>query len=97
MTQTEDKIDRRFDYLRYINTILIAFILAFSVMCWNGIRSVKSVQEENGKMMVLIQERQSINIQNIASVSLRVTAMETLQSENIKAWVELNFIRKPQK
>ena len=97
MTQTEDKIDKRFDYLRYINTILIAFILAFSVMCWNGIRNVKAIQETVGNELILIRERQNVNTTNIDFLDKRVTLIESNVVENLKQWIDENYIRKPQK
>lgn len=94
MTKEDDK---RIDWLKFINTTIITIILGVSILCFTGISSLKEQQIEVGKELVRLKTIQDANTLAITILNGRVGAIETNQSELIKSWVELNFMRKTQK
>lgn len=85
---------KQIDWLKYINTFILTFILGFTMMCFISINSVKAAQEEQGKELVRIKTIQDANTIGVAALNLRVSAIEINQTNALKEWVDDNFERK---
>ena len=92
MTEKEDK--KQIDWLKFLNTFMVAMVLGFSVMCFTGIETVRTQQSEQGKELVRIKTIQDANTLSIATLNARVSAIEMNQTESIKNWVMANFVMK---
>jgi hypothetical protein len=89
--------DKRVAFLQYLNTAILTLIFGCSMLIFITLNNVKTSNEALSKELILVKERQNVNITNISNLNTRVTILETNTTENIKTWTENNFIRKPQK
>lgn len=92
---SNNSVDKKqVDWLRYINTFILTFVLGFTIMCFTSINTVKVTQAEQGKELVRIKTIQDANTLSISTLNARVSAIEMNQMEAIKNWVEANFQRR---
>lgn len=82
--------------LQYLNTGLLTLICGFSVMAAATLSDVRNRQEEVGKELVRMKTVQDQNVENVKEISSRVYTIELDGDENIKSWVDQNYLRKPQ-
>lgn len=86
--------NKKSTFLQYIITSILSIIAIVSVSILFTVRNVQTLQTEQGKELVRLKTVQDNNVQSITSIGSRVSVLEINQTEIIKAWVELNFIRK---
>lgn len=85
---------KKANFLQYVITSILSVIAIVSVLTFATVKSVQGTQIEQAKELVRLKTVQDNNVQNIISLSDRVSIVEINQTEAIKAWVELNFARK---
>lgn len=87
-------VDRRVSFLQSLNTIILTIISIGLIILLMMVNTVRENQEqtamEQGKMKV----QQDINVININKHDDRIGALEQQKQNEMKAWVESNFIRK---
>jgi len=91
-TKKEDT--KRTNFLQYAITNNISIIAIFSVLTFGTVRNVQTTQTEQAKELVRLKTIQDANVTSVSILNNRVSAIEINQTDLIKSWVELNFIRK---
>ena len=104
--QTKDKQmgERTNKFLQYINTALLSLILGVASMTSvkmtrfnNELKQVQIAQEVMKSEDTRLKTIQDINTISLTNLDTRVTTLEIGYVESIKNWVDLNYMRKPQK
>jgi hypothetical protein len=92
-----EKQQERVSYLQYLNTFLLTLICGFSIMAASTLKDVSDKQEKFGIELIRMKTIQEGDLSLGADVSERLRAVETGSFNDIKSWVDLNYVRKPQK
>ena len=85
------------EYLKYINTILLAIIMSLSVLAFNKIAQVHNSQEATGDKVIEVVTKQNELMRKVDDLDARVKVLEINYMNEIKTWVDANYVRKPQK
>jgi ABC-type Fe3+-citrate transport system substrate-binding protein len=92
-----ETLDKRLDWLKYLNTLLLTFISVVLIQLSVSVNQVKKEQIAQGTELVRMKTVQDINTASISSIDKRVSALELNYLDYIKTWVSDNFQRKPGK
>lgn len=93
----KEESDKRVRLLQYINTFILTAILGMSTMAAVQLTQVKDTQSELQAEVLRIKTIQDINTTNISILDSRVKILEINATADLKNWVDLNYVRKPQK
>jgi hypothetical protein len=93
---TQEKVDKRVAWLQYLNTGLLTLILGFAMMISSTVATLNKRQSDSEKEDLRLKTIQDMNVKNVDELYKRVTTLEVKYIEDIKGWVEFNYIRKPQ-
>ena len=84
------------EYLKYINTILLAIIMSLSVLAFNKIAQVHNAQEATADKLIEVTTNQVAVMRKVDDLDARVKVLEINYMNEIKTWVDANYVRKPQ-
>lgn len=89
---------------QYLNSFLLSLIAIFSIFILTTVRNVRESQIKLSLEQTVMQGEdlrlktiQDINVINVANQESRIIVLETNYIERLKNWIDLNYIRKPQK
>ena len=85
------------DWLKYANTVLLAVIMSLSVLAFAKITTIHNSQEATAQKMVEVSVKQEVMIDKVIDLDARVKVLEINYMNEIKTWVDANYVRKPQK
>ena len=85
------------EWLKYVNTILLAIIMSLSLLAFNKINAVHNSQEAQELKLVEVATKQVEVMKTLDGLEARVLVLEINYQEQIKTWVEANFQRKTTK
>ena len=85
------------EWLKYVNTILLAIIMSLSVLAFSKISAVHDSQEAQELKLVEVATKQVEVMKTLDGLEARVLVLEINYQEQIKTWVEANFQRKTTK
>ena len=85
------------EYLKYINTVLLAIIMSLSVLAFAKITTIHNTQEETGNKVIEVVTKQNELMRKVDDLDARVKVLEINYMNEIKTWVDANYVRKPQK
>jgi hypothetical protein len=88
--------DKRTQMLQYLNTFILTCILGFAVMIFTTLNTVKKDNVEAQKELLRIKTIQDYNSAAIVKLDQRVDALEIMRDQEIKDWVDKNYVRRPQ-
>jgi len=88
---------KQVDWLKYLNTSILSVILGFTILVSRSLSIVKEDNIETQKELLRLKTIQDIDVSSMKAVELRVGLLELNYTEELKKWVENNYIRKPQK
>jgi LPS O-antigen subunit length determinant protein (WzzB/FepE family) len=94
---TTEQADKRLSFMQYLNTGLLTLILAVAGYAATVLIDVKKTEADTTIRVVKLETVQANNVNNVNSLSVRVFTLETNYIEDLRAWVENNYVRKPQK
>jgi len=89
-------VEKRVAWLQYLNTAILTLILGVSVMVATIVHELQQNQSAAEVRIVRIETVQGINTNNISVLDSRVKILEDKYSNDLKDWVDANFIRKQQ-
>lgn len=89
-------IDKRVTMLQYINTGILSLILGLATMIAMQLSTIKSNQAATQAELVRLRTVQDRNVNDVNSLDKRVVVLELNYTQDLKNWVEDNFIRRPQ-
>jgi len=92
MTETKNT-----EWLKYVNTILLAVIMSLSVLAFAKITTIHNAQEATGNKIVEVVTKQNEVMRKVDDLDARVKVLEINYMNEIKTWVDANYVRKPQK
>jgi hypothetical protein len=92
----KEESDKRVRFLQYINTGLLTLILGIASMLSVQFSRTHEMQTIQTAELLRIKTVQDINTTNIGILDSRVKTLEIGYSQDLKNWVELNFVRRPQ-
>ena len=93
----KEESDKRVRFLQYINTALLSLILGMASMIAVQMGTVNRSQSIQDGELLRIKTVQDFNTTNIGILDTRVKTLELGYSQDLKNWVDLNYIRKAQK
>jgi hypothetical protein len=96
MQEIKEK-ENRIQWLQYVNTFILTSILGFAMMIFITVNNVKSSQADIKSELMRLKTVQDINVSNVSSLDHRVTNLEMNKFEELRKYMEDNFVRKPQK
>jgi hypothetical protein len=89
---------------KYFNTGVLTLLLTVCVLILSSLHDIRKDQASIEDNVVevetevsLIKERQNVNINNIGSLDKRVTTLELKYVNDLKEYMEKNYVRKPQR
>ena len=85
------------EYLKYINTVLLAIIMSLSVLAFAKITTIHNSQEATGDKVIEVVTKQNELMRKVIDLDARVKVLEINYLNEIKTWVDDNYVRKPQK
>jgi len=85
------------EYLKYINTVLLAIIMSLSVLAFAKIGAIHNSQEADSKVLIEVTTNQVAVMRKVDDLDARVKVLEINYMNEIKTWVDANYVRKPQK
>jgi len=98
MTPTIKEIEKKqVEWLKYINTGLLTIILGTLMLIFNSQTSLHEAMESQKLDIAKLSVTQTQNVQNVTQLQTRVTALETENLQELKQWIDDNYVRKPQK
>jgi hypothetical protein len=92
----QEKINKRVTWLQYLNTGLISLVLGIAMMISSTVQALNNRQVESEKEDLRLKTVQDMNVKNVEDIDRRVLTLEGEYFDNLKAWVEANYVRKPQ-
>lgn len=88
--------EKRVTFLQNLNTVILTIIgLAISAVLALLI-NINRTNNAYATELVRLRTVQDNNVSDIKDVNQRVTTLEINNMETIKAWVDQNYLRKPQ-
>jgi hypothetical protein len=90
-------VDKRVTMLQYINTGILSLILGIATMISVQLSHIKEDQSVMQAELLRLKTVQDINVANVSTLSGKVQALEIGYAQDLKNWVDLNYVRKPQK
>jgi hypothetical protein len=93
---TPERADKRVSLLQYVNTFLLTLTLGVATMTASVLVGVKSEQTSAKVELVRLKTVQDANTNKIGELDTRVDRLEINYVEDLKNWIEQNYIRKPQ-
>lgn len=93
----KEESDKRVKFLQYVNTGLLSLILGIAAMISVQMRHVNETQTIMTAEILRIKTVQDINTANISILDTRVKTLELGFTQDLKNWVDLNYVRKAQK
>ena len=100
----EDKTEKKVSFLQFLNTAILTIIGIFAgaiLISMNSmdtkISSIQAVQAVQASEIIRLDTNQKIVITNQGNFHTRVFDLEVNRAEQMKQYMETNFIRKPQK
>lgn len=94
--EAKEKSDRGVALLQYINTGILTLILAIAGMTSSLLIDVKREQTDFKVEITRQKTVQENNVYNIKDLDIRLSRLEINYIEDLKTWVETNYIRKSQ-
>lgn len=94
--EAKERADRRVSLLQYINTGILTLILGIAGMTANLLVDVKQEQTDTRVEITRLKTVQDTNVNNVRDLDTRVTRLEINYVEDLKTWIDANYIRKPQ-
>jgi allophanate hydrolase subunit 1 len=94
--EAKEASDKRVALLQYINTGILTLILAIASMTASLLINVNKAQSAQDASIVKLQTVQENNVNKVKEIDARVTRLEINYIEDLKTWIEANYIRKPQ-
>ncbi len=89
--------ESRSTFLNYINTILLTASIAILMFVFTTVDKIKSGQEESGKEITRLKIIAEQTANEVASLESRVHILEKSNFVEMQAWIEANYVRKPQR
>ena len=85
------------EWLKYVNTLLLAVIMSLSVLAFAKITTIHNTQEATGNKVIEVVTKQNELMRKVDDLDARVKVLEINYMNEIKTWVDANYVRKPQK
>jgi hypothetical protein len=93
---TAEKLDKRVSLLQYINTGLLTLILGIATMAASSMTTYNKEVTTMRVKQTEIETTQKVNVANVANLNTRVTVLELNSINDLKNWVDLNYVRRAQ-
>jgi hypothetical protein len=88
--------EKKVEFLQYLNTTILTIIGILAIFIYTSVSDVKKQQVDFGAELLRIKTIQDINTTNISLINSRVSTLEKDNLIQFQAWVDQNYIRKPQ-
>jgi len=89
--------ESRSTFLNYINTILLTASIAILMFVFTTVDKIKSGQEDSGKEIARLKIIAEQTASEVVSLESRVHILEKSNFVEMQAWIEANYVRKPQR
>lgn len=89
--------ESRSTFLNYINTILLTASIAILMFVFTTVDKIKSGQEDSGKEIARLKIIAEQTASEVVSLESRVHILEKSNFIEMQAWIEANYVRKPQR
>ena len=89
--------ESRSTFLNYINTILLTASIAILMYVFTTVDKIKSGQEDSGKEIARLKIIAEQTASEVVSLESRVHILEKSNFVEMQAWIEANYVRKPQR
>jgi hypothetical protein len=89
--------EKKVQVLQYVNTAILTFIGTVAMIIFIVVTNVRREQIQFQNQMIRFQVMQDHNTVQIDEVDARVKILEITKLEEIKVWIDANYIRKAQK
>lgn len=96
MTSLHDQ-DTRITFLNYLNTALLTAVCTVLMFVFTVVDKIKTGQEEGGREIARLKAIAEQTAGEVTTLESRVRILEKSNYTELQAWVELNYIRKPQR
>ena len=87
----------KINFLNYLNTTLLTASVAILMFVFTTVDKIKTGQEDSGKESARLKLIAEQTANDVVSLESRVRALEKSNYTEMQAWVESNYIRKPQR
>ena len=87
----------KINFLNYLNTTLLTASVAILMFVFTTVDKIKTGQEDSGKEIARLKLIAEQTANDVVSLESRVRALEKSNYTEMQAWVESNYIRKPQR
>jgi uncharacterized membrane protein len=95
MTAQTD-MEKRNVWLQYINTGILSAIFGFAMMIFISLNNIKSQQLTMMEKVIKLEVTQLHNVSQVDDVDARVKILEINFTNELKIWVDENYVRKTQ-
>ena len=89
--------EKRLSFTQYLNTVLLTVVGVIAMIIFLSLRDLKQEIVRNSETMIKFQVLQDHNTQQIDDVDARVKILEINNTQDIKNWIDMNYVRKAQK
>lgn len=96
MTSLSDA-EKRQQFLQYLNTSILSVILGLAMVMFVSMNNVKATQITMMEKIVKLEVIQQHNVTQVDAVDDRVKVLELNFTNELKRWVDENYVRKQQK
>ena len=93
----KEESDKRVRFLQYINTALLTLILTMASMTAIQLTNLTKTQATQDTELQRIKTIQDYNTVAVVNLDSRLKTLELNRLEELKVWVEQNYVRKAQK
>jgi hypothetical protein len=89
--------ERQVKFVSYLNTVFLTLITGLAMLIFITVSTLRKEISSTQQAMIRFQVIQDHNTVQIDDVDARVKILEITNLQDIKNWIDLNYVRKPQK
>jgi len=89
--------EAKITFLNYLNTALLTAVCTVLMFVFSVVDKIKTGQEDSGREMARLKTIAEQTASEVTNLESRVRTLEKSNYTELQTWVELNYMRKPQR